>query len=197
MTKIKIGLIGEHDTDCDAVSEIIYRSKLGGNTTIEPWGAKGSGNLRKELAMRIIALLNKGCNAFIIVHDLDRNPENGSLKDEATLRINLEKLIEKFDKIEKHICIPVEELEAWFWSDPNIIKSIGGQKAKAHPNPELISEPKEKLIKLSRGTNSKPRYGKNDNVKWAKMLDLDICSQRCPSFRKLLEFLNELQRSPI
>ena len=67
MTKIKIGLIGEHDTDCDAVSEIIYRSKLGGNTTIEPWGAKGSGNLRKELAMRIIALLNKGCNAFIAV----------------------------------------------------------------------------------------------------------------------------------
>jgi len=174
MTKFKIGLIVEDDTDYEAVREIVHRV-LGGNTGLKKWSPSSGGcsMLRRKLPATINTLLNKGCNAFIIVHDLDRNPANGSLKDEATLRINLEKLIEKFDKIEKHICIPVEELEAWFWSDPNIIKSIGGQKAKAHPNPELISEPKEKLIKLSRGTNSKPRYGKNDNAKWAKMLDLD------------------------
>lgn len=192
MTKIKIGLIGEHDTDCRAVSEIIYRSKLGNNTTIRPWGAKESGNLRKELVMRITALLDEGCNAFIIVHDLDRNTENGSLNDEAILRTDLEKLMAKFDKIERHICIPIEELEAWFWSDPTVIQHLGGQKAKAHPNPQSIVKPKEKLIKLSCDKKQRPRYSPNDNARLAKMLDLDLCRQCCPSFKKLLEFLNKL-----
>ena len=193
MTKFKIGLIVEDDTDYEAVREIVHRV-LGGNTGLKKWSPSSGGcsMLRRKLPATINTLLNKGCNAFIIVHDLDRNPANGSLKDEATLRTDLEKLIAKFDKIEKHICIPVEELEAWFWSDPNIIKSIGGQKAKAHPNPELISEPKEKLFELSEGKNRKPRHSTNANAGLAKMLDLDICSQRCPSFRKLLEFLDEL-----
>jgi hypothetical protein len=129
-----------------------------------------------------------------IIHDLDRNPANGSLNDEAKLRTNLEKSIAKFDKIEKHICIPIEELEAWFWSDPEVIKYIGGAKAKAHPNPQSITKPKEKLIELSRGENRKPRYSTNDNVKLAEMLDLDLCSQSCSSFRKLREFLDSLKQ---
>lgn len=188
-----IGVIAEDKTDCEAIREIVHRV-LGKDTGLKKWSPSSGGcsMLRRKLPATINTLLNKGCNAFIIVHDLDRNPANGSLKDEATLRTDLEKLIAKFDKIEKHICIPVEELEAWFWSDPNIIKSIGGQKAKAHPNPELISEPKEKLIELSKGKNRKPRHSTNANAGLAKMLDLDICSQRCPSFRRLLEFLNKL-----
>ena len=187
-----IGIIAEDDTDCEAVRQIVYRSKLGNKTEIKKWASKGCHHLRRKLSAQMMVLSNKGCNAFIIVHDLDRNPANGSLKDEATLRTDLEKLIAKFDKIEKHICIPIEELEAWFWSDPNVIKSIGGQKAKAHPNPQLIIKPKEKLIELSKGENRKPRYSTNDNSRLAKMLDLDLCSQRCRSFRKLLEFLNGL-----
>jgi len=192
MTKIKIGLIGEHDTDCEAVSEIIYRSKLGYNTKIKPWGAKGSGNLKKELVRRIITLSSEGCNVFIIVHDLDRNPQNGSLNDEKELQTTLENLISQFKNLEKYICIPIEELEAWFWSDPTVIQELGGQKAKAHPNPQSIVKPKEKLIKLSCDKKQRPRYNPNDNARLAKMLDLDICSQRCPSFRKLLEFLDKL-----
>jgi hypothetical protein len=191
-----IGIIAEDDTDCEAVREIVHRV-LGEKTQTKKWPSKGCHHLRRKLSAQMMVLSNKGCNAFIIVHDLDRNPANGSLNDEAKLRTNLEKSIANFSKIEKHICIPIEELEAWFWSDPTVIQDLGGQKAKAHPNPQLIVKPKEKLIELSKGKNRKTRYSTNDNSRLAQMLDLDICSQRCLSFRKLLEFLNELQRSSI
>lgn len=193
MSNILIALIAEDNTDCEAV-RIIVRRVLGEKTQTKKWGAGGSGKLKKNLSKQMAALSQAGCNAFIIVHDLDRNPVNGSLNDETKLRTNLEKCIIKFNKIEKHICIPIEELEAWFWSDPNVIKSIGGQKAKAHPNPQSITKPKEKLIELSKGENCKPRYSTNDNVKLAEILDLEHCSQSCSSFKKLREFLDSLKQ---
>ena len=196
MINLRIALIAEDNTDCEAVREIVHRV-LGEKTQTKKWASNGCHHLRRKLSAKMMALSNEGCNAFIIVHDLDRNPANGSLNDEAKLRTNLEKSITNFGKITKHICIPIEELEAWFWSDPTVIQHLGGQKAKAHPNPQSITKPKEKLIELSKGENRKPRYSTNDNARLAKMLDFDICSQRCSSFRKLLEFLNNLQRSPI
>jgi hypothetical protein len=51
-----------------------------------------------------------GCNAFIIVHDLDRNPENNSLNDESELRRKLESSSSVVNN--KYICIPIEEMEA-------------------------------------------------------------------------------------
>lgn len=192
MSNYLIALIAEDNTDCDAIREIVHRV-LGEKTQTKKWASNGCHHLRRKLSRKMTALSNEGCNAFIIVHDLDRNPANGSLNDEVKLRKNLETSIAKFSKIKKHICIPIEELEAWFWSDPNVIKDIGNQKAKAHPNPLLISKPKEKLIELSKGENRKPRYSTNDNAKLAKMLDLDLCAKRCPSFKKLQDFLKELQ----
>ena len=191
MSNLRIALIAEDNTDCEAVREIVHRV-LGEKTQTKKWPSKGCHHLRRKLSAKMMILSNEGCNAFIIVHDLDRNPANGSLNDEAKLRTNLAKSITKFDKIKKHICIPIEELEAWFWSDPTVIQDLGGQKAKAHPNPESIIKPKEKLIELSKGKNRKTRYSTNENSRLAKMLDLDICSQRCPSFRKLREFLDKL-----
>lgn len=196
MSNLRIALIAEDNTDCEAVREIVHRV-LGEKTQTKKWASNGCNHLRRKLSAKMMALSNEGCNAFIIVHDLDRNPANGSLNDEAKLRTKLEKLMAEFDKIEKHICIPIEELEAWFWSDPNVIKSIGGQKAKADPNPQSITKPKEKLIEISKGENRKPRYSTNDNVKLAKMLNLELCSRRCSSFKKLLDFLKQLSEDEI
>jgi hypothetical protein len=115
MTNYIIGVIAEDKTDCEAIREIVHRV-LGEKTQTKKWASKGCHHLRRKLSAQMMALSNEGCNAFIIVHDLDRNPANGSLNDEAKLRTNLEKSITNFGKIEKHICIPIEELEAWFWS---------------------------------------------------------------------------------
>jgi Domain of unknown function (DUF4276) len=189
MSNINIGLITEDDTDWNAVREIIHRV-LDSNVTIKKWTSGGSVP-KTKLSRELKVLFNKGCSVFIVVQDLDRSL-NGSLNDEETLRSELKPLFSVVNSFNNHICIPIEELEAWFWSDPNIIKDIGGGKGKAHPNPHQIKSPKEELRKLSIGKNGKPSYSTNRNAELAKKLDMDECSKRCPSFRKLVKFLRSL-----
>jgi hypothetical protein len=191
MSNIKIALIAEDDTDCDAIRKIVHRV-LGAEVTTKKWASKGCGSLKKKLRAKLKSLSTEGCNIFIVVHDLDRNPQNASLNDERALRSELEELSSEIESLKKHICIPIEELEAWFWSDPEVIKYLGGKKGKAHPNPHEIKSPKEALIKLSAGENRKPRYSTNMNVELAERLNLDICYERCPSFENLLIFLRSL-----
>lgn len=191
MSSCFIALIAEDDTDCDTVRKIVHRV-LGKNTRIKPWASKGCSTLRRKLPAKLKALSNEGCNAFVIIHDLDRNPQNNSLNDEAKLRETLEAAASEIKGINKHICIPIEELEAWFWSDPDVVRHIGRGKGEAKANPHLITKPKEELIKLSIGENRKPRYSTNMNVELAEMLNLELCSTRCPSFKYLLNFLQSL-----
>jgi hypothetical protein len=191
MSNIKIALIAEDDTDCDAIRKIVHRV-LGEDVTTKKWASKGCSALKKKLTAKLKLLSNEGCSIFIIVHDLDRNPQNDSLNNETELRSKLEKLSSGVESFNKHICIPIEELEAWFWSDPEVIKYLGGEKGKAHPNPHEIKSPKKKLIELSVGENRKPRYSTNMNVELAERLNLNICSDHCPSFKNLLNFLRSL-----
>lgn len=191
MSSCLIALIAEDDTDCDTVRKIIHRV-LGTNTRTKPWASKGCSTLRRKLSVKLKAMSKEGCNAFIIVHDLDRNPQNNSLNDEVKLRETLEVAVSGVEDINKHICIPIEELEAWFWSDPNVVKHVGRGKGEAKINPHLITKPKEQLIKLSIGENRKPRCSTNMNVELAEMLNLELCSERCPSFKNLINFLQSL-----
>ena len=191
MSRCLIALIAEDDTDCDAVRKIVHRV-LGTNARTKLWASKGCSTLKRKLSAKLKAMSNEGCNAFIIVHDLDRNPQNNSLNDEVKLRETLERASSEIKNINKHICIPIEELEAWFWSDPDVIRHIGRGKGEARTNPHLITKPKEQLIRLSIGENRKPRYSTNMNAELAGMLNLEICSARCPSFQDLLNFLQSL-----
>lgn len=191
ISNLRIAIIAEDDTDCDAIRIIVHRI-LGEDISIKKWASKGSGILKRKLSAKIKVLSQEGCNAFVIVRDLDRNPQNGSLNNELELRKELEKSISSFQGIHKHICIPIEELEAWFWSDSEVIKHIGRGKGQAKVNPHTIPKPKEELQKLSIGENRKPRYSTNMNADLAAMLNLDICADRCPSFKNLHEFLSLL-----
>ncbi len=80
-------LCNADNTDYEAVREIVHRV-LGEKTQTKKWASNGCHHLRRKLSAQMMALSNEGCNAFIIVHDLDRNPANGSLNDEAKLRTN-------------------------------------------------------------------------------------------------------------
>ena len=165
---------------------------LGKNTKTKTWASKGCSTLKRKLSAKLRVMSNEGFNAFIIVHDLDRNPQNNSLNDEVKLRQTLQTAVSEGDSIYKHICIPIEELEAWFWSDPDVIKHVGRGRGEAATNPHLIKNPKGKLMALSAGENRKPRYSTNMNVELAEMLNLEICSDRCPSFKDLRNFLQSL-----
>jgi hypothetical protein len=192
MNKLRIALIAEDDTDCEAIKTIIRRV-LGDNISTKKWASNGCSTLRRKLSAKLSSLSDDGCNAFVIIHDLDRNPENGMLNDEVQLRQILEKSAADIKQSARHICIPIEELEAWFWSDPKIIEDIGKGKGKASANPHSLAKPKEELIKLSRDEKRRPRYSTNMNAGLAQILDLELCAQRCDSFQKLLKFLNSLK----
>lgn len=110
MSNIKIALIAEDDTDCDAIRKIVHRV-LGEDVTTKKWASKGCNTLKKKLTSKIKLLSNEGCSIFIIVHDLDRNPQNDSLNNEPVLRSKLESLSSGVESFNKHICIPIEELE--------------------------------------------------------------------------------------
>ena len=160
MSNLKIALIAEDNTDCEAIRTIVHRV-LGAEVTTKKWASKGCSSLTKKLRAKLKLLSSEGCNIFIVVHDLDRNPQNGSLNNEQALRSKLEELSSEIESLKKHICIPIEELEAWFWSDPEVIKYLGGEKGKAHPNPHEIKSPKEKLMKLLKENKMKEKKKRN------------------------------------
>jgi hypothetical protein len=193
---VRIGVLAEDKTDCDALREIIERIGKEVNAPtfgVEPDWGDGCGNLRRQARAMIRQMANKGCGAVVLVHDLDRDPVNRQLRDERALRATLE-AIECPAGVRRLICIPVEEIEAWFWSDQDLLDEVVGVKgkAKAAHQPELIVQPKEKLIRLSRDAGRRPRYSRIVNKDLAKKLNLDVCAQRCRSFRELREFVRSV-----
>jgi len=197
MSGVSFGILAEDDTDCAAVGVLVRRSALEVSPApigLRRYSGSGCGKLRRKAEPQMRAMARDGCAAVILVHDLDRNPENGQLNDEAMLRSQLAALAVP-SGLERLICIPVEELEAWFWSDPAIVGEVGRGKGKAHPSPHLLASPKEALIRLSMAGDKKPRYSTNDNPKLAEKLALDVCAGRCRAFRELREFVHMILRA--
>lgn len=189
MTSRPIGVVAEDSTDCNAIQAIVVRL-LGKHVGVKKRSGKGCSRLKKKLSPTLRDLASSDCRAVIVVHDLDRDP-NGRLNNESELRAELSKLAAEECNIPTCICIPVEELEAWFWSDQAVLDLVARArgKAKARPNPHLLKSPKEALIELSVGANAKPRYSTNDNEALAKALNFEVCAKACPSFAALLDFV--------
>jgi hypothetical protein len=186
----KVCVIVEDQTDGDVI-RVVLRRTVGNNAAVKIRSQKGCANIKAK-AKRIIEdeYLRNGVSHIIVVRDLDRRPQANVLNDEAELRRSLTECCHTPDiSVQKLICIPVEELEAWFWSDPEILKLVaGGKETKAHPEPHRIASPKEKLERLSRDKGGKPRYSTQDNRDLAEKLDLELCVNRCPSFKALIQF---------
>lgn len=194
-----IGVIGEDETDCATVAVLIRRiidAPAGRGIAVKkkypPSG--GSGKVRRDAAKYMRELERSGCGAVVLVHDLDRAPVSGELNDEATLRRKLEAIDVPRDLL-RHICIPIEEIEAWFWSDHGVLDLVGKGQGKASPAPHTIRSPKEALRRLSGRAHHKPVYSTNDNPRLAEALDLARCAAVCPAFRALREFVLQLRRS--
>lgn len=196
MSAIRIGVLAEDRTDCATLGVLIRRivEQAGGNTVkISRYFTGGCSHLRRKAKTGMAGFAEEGCSAVVLLHDLDRNPHNGELNDESVLRGKL-KTIPVPSGVELLVCIPVEEIEAWFWSDPGVVREVGRDKGQAHASPHLLKKPKEALIKLSVGDNRKARYSTNDNARLAEKLDLDLCEKRCPSFRELRAFISDVVR---
>lgn len=189
-----IGILAEDQSDCDALSVLIRRIRVpkpGAGYKIMTRPTEGCSKLRRKGTARLKELAAAGCEALVVVHDLDRCPHNSGLNDIEALLSKLNKEVLHPNGTKRLFCIPSEELEAWFWSCQKTLDHVvrGTRIAKANHQPHKIKKPKEKLISVSCGANRKPIYSPNMNEELAGILDLEICAERCVSFRKLRDFV--------
>lgn len=188
-----IGVIGEDATDCKTLAVLIRRiinappgAGVGIHKRYPTTG--GCSMLRRKAEAYIKELSRSGCQAVVIAHDLDRNPITGNLKEEAALREDLEKIAVP-SGVQRCICIPIEEIEAWFWSDQDVLDLVAKGHAKQAERPDRLIKPKEELEKNSRKAHHKAVYSTNVNERLAEKLSLAKCAQRCKSFADLAEFV--------
>lgn len=191
MSKIKgIGIIAEDSSDYESSKAIIKRIINKKNITFKKAIGNGCGKLRRKALDYAVDLKKRGCNLIIVIHDLDRNDLN-------ILRTELEKIVDGCSKIEKFVCIPVEELEAWFLSDPAGLKDA--LKLKRVPSikrpPETITSPKEFLRDLIFSCSDKEKIYINTkhNELISQSISLELMKQKCPSFQLLFDYVSELQ----
>ena len=121
---------------------------------------QGKSSLQKSIPIKLSAWRQPNCS-FIILHDLDSNPNCIALKKE------LRKLCEKANNYTPMIRIVCQELEAWYFGDLDAVeKAYPGFKAARYKNksryrnPDSIVRPSDELKKIVKGFNKK-QGGKN------------------------------------
>ena len=140
MSARQFGILAEDQTDCDALGVLVRRiagELFDAQVSIRRRSGKGCAKVRKKAEAWMKELAREECQAVILVHDLDRSPMN-VLNDEEALRQRLAQ-IEVPEGVERLICIPIEELVAWFWSDPEVVRIVGRGTGDAHPEPHRIA----------------------------------------------------------
>lgn len=180
-----LGLIAEDRTDVETLKVLIRRTwemQRVEPVRITARASKGCSKLVRKASKWMRELASSGCERVILVHDRDRH-------DELQLRTKLER-IEVPAGVRRLLCIPVEELEAWFWSDPGVLSVVSrGSCGDDCPSPHLIAAPKEELRRLSSNGGRKPLYSTAENPRLAALLDMGLCARRCPAFAELQGFV--------
>ena len=188
MAKIKaIGIIAEDDSDFESIKILTQRIANKENLTFKKFTSNGCGKLRRKCRDYAINLKTKGCNMLLVVHDLDRNKHSALLND-------LKNKLNPTPIGNYLICIPVEELEAWFLSDARTLKNIYSFSAepKIKGGPETIASPKEELGKIVEKSSNKQKVYLNTkhNSVIAEKINIDLINLKCPSFKPFYDFVS-------
>lgn len=180
---LRIGVIAEDQTDTDTLKILLKRLR-GSQTQVSARQGGGGGEIFRKGERWMKDLARDACTALVIVHDLDKHTEH-------SLRSRIEKITVP-DRMQRCVCIPVQELEAWFWADAKVLQKVARKPIPADASPEKRSDPKESLMRISRDGGSKPRYATTENPRLAEDLDLELCAKHCPSFSQLRDFIISL-----
>jgi hypothetical protein len=189
MADCMVGLLGESENDCRIVTTVFQRILEERQVSVAHYrvihrAGNGASKLLGNCQRWIRELSGRGCRHIIVLHDRDRH-------DEAQLRAKLN-AVPVPPGIRRLVCIPVEEIEAWFFSSEQAMRLICGDAAQSRERPETIRNPKEELTRLSRAQPGRTRYSPNDGPRIAEVLELDVCAMRCPAFKELRGFVVEL-----
>jgi hypothetical protein len=181
--KIKsILLIVEDNSDFISFKKLISRIIEKDNLPFKKAIGGGCGKMKRKAVSYASNLSKKGCDLIILAHDLDRNDAN-KLSKELTLLMTASPARYNF------VCIPIEEIEGWFLSDPEGIKQVFNlsRQPKIKGNPETIASPKEKLEEYIYQCSNKSKIYLNTkhNDQLSESLCIEKMKTKCKSFAEL------------
>lgn len=183
---LRVGIIAEDNSDVDAAKILIRRIADKNNIGVKRFVGKGCGRIKRKCSSWARTLKSKGCKYLILIHDLDRN-------DLRALTTNLEAAISPSPITPYLICIPVEEMEAWWLADPLAIRKALNLDVtpKVKGQPQNIFSPKEHIGALVKKCSKKKMYlNTKHNEKIAQHLNLNK-AKNCDSFMPLFAFVTE------
>ncbi len=190
----KLGIIAEDESDIDT---LVALAKRIANVAfhVKPYAAKGSGKLKTKCKAIVERWMESDTAHIVICHDLDSGDAN-SLK---RLKEELESKVRHIPKRQRDcicIVIPVQEIEAWFLADVELLKKrFKDIRISDALNPEAIASPKEYIEKASRDSKARPRYIHNiHNPELACKLDIGKVHLKCPAFRPYHAFISQLPK---
>jgi ribosomal protein L7Ae-like RNA K-turn-binding protein len=186
--KIKIGIIAEDISDYESVKVLISRISNIKNLSTEKFLGKGCGKIVRKVNLWADTLRKKGCTILIVVHDSDEN-------NVTELNSRIEKSLSPCPIRKSLIVIPIQELEAWFLSDPdNLKKSLKLKNIpKIKKNIETIISPKEYLgdLVLKNSDNEKRYVNTKHNKIISETISIDLVRGKCSSFDPFYNFVKK------
>lgn len=176
------GILGEDASDKEVIHSLLRRLTGDPKLAARGRGFRGKPNLLKEGARELRSLHAGGCSRFIICADCDKNEPETVLEE-----INDEVIIPSGVPLACCAVVPVRMIESWLLADLDLALIRWKKHPKWRPpevkNPESWSDPKSKLVDLSREGQVRPRYSPpTDNPLLASHLDTDRVARKCPSF---------------
>lgn len=187
---VSVGIIAEDDSDVEAARIMMRRIAKSDRIGVKRFVGKGCGRLRRKCGVWAANLRDRGCGLLIVIHDLDR-------RGISQVRREIEDALAPCPIDNYLICIPVEEMEAWWLADPLAIRKALGldrtPQVKGHP--EAIPSPKERIGVLVRTCSRKRKIFVNTehNAAIASELDFDK-AKKCKSFVPFFEFVTRHMR---
>ncbi len=188
ITHPRIGLIAEDDSDVDAAIVLIKRITGNNRVGMKKFVGKGCGRIKRKCRRWTKDLKQKGCQYLILLHDLDNN-------NLEQLRSSIEDAISPSPIQPYLICVPIEEMEAWWLADTSAIKKALNLKKfkKIKGDPEQLKSPKEMICDLVRQFSNKEKKYLNTvhNKSIAEHLNLTEAKKKCASFNEFFVFVSE------
>lgn len=182
-------VLGEDQSDVSTLKVIIKRLAKNDSLSVKGKGYDGGAEMLRKGAKQIELFASEHkCKRFVICYDAD-GPDAVRRYNEARQKIVTPCRANGLYSI----IVPVQEVEAWILADIAAVSNVfKGWSPDEISNPESIASPKEHLEKLSRNSERRPRYSHaTHNEKVAQHLDLEKVANKCPSFRPLVEFVEE------